>query len=145
MNKATVLALFKNDHRRLDRLFENFQDLKLSDYAGALKQFVAFEDGMKKHFDLEEHLLFRFLRVKLYPEIPEVIAVLCKEHRRIEERIRALREKVRAGNLETGPEERRLFSILVQHDLKEEGQVYPLLDQILSVREKESVFDSLAA
>jgi hemerythrin-like domain-containing protein len=121
------------DHDRLDALeAAAFQKRAEGDLESARDNFAAFAAGLRRHIAFEEQVLFpAFEEATGMPPTAGPTAVMREEHREIE----VLIGKIEAGIAEkSAPVEelrRSLHDVLGEHNLKEEGVLYPTTDQLL--------------
>ncbi|MBH0198978.1 MAG: hemerythrin domain-containing protein [Nitrospira sp.] len=141
--QATITTFYEKDHDRLDELFKTFQRLKRSDFAKAKAAFQEFKVGLQRHIVWEEDLLFPLWEVKTGISQGGPTMVMRNEHRQIGQLLESLHEKVTADNPETDQEEQWLMSILGSHNMKEERVLYPSIDNVASVAEREQVFRNM--
>ena len=141
--QSTNTAYYEKDHDRLDELFKTFQQLKRSDFAKAKAAFQEFKVGLQRHIVWEEDLLFTLWEAKTGISEGGPTMVMRNEHRQIGQLLESLHEKVAADNPETDQEEQWLMSILGSHNMKEERVLYPSIDNVASVAEREQVFRNM--
>jgi regulator of cell morphogenesis and NO signaling len=121
------------DHDRLDALeAAAFQKRAEGDLQSARDHYAAFAAGLRRHIAFEEQLLFpAFEEITGMPPTAGPTAVMREEHREIE----ALIGKIETGIADVAaPVEqlrRSLHDVLGEHNLKEEGVLYPTTDQLL--------------
>lgn len=138
--QSTITAFYEKDHDRLDELFKTFQTLKRSDFPKAKEAFKAFKVGLQRHIVWEEDLLFTLWEAKTGISEGGPTMVMRSEHRQIGQLLESIHEKVAAGNPDTDQEEQWLVSMLGSHNMKEERVLYPSIDNVASVAEREQVF-----
>jgi uncharacterized protein (DUF2249 family) len=93
---------------------------------------MRFVEGLRRHIRYEDSILFPlFERVSGMPADRGPTAVMRVEHRAIEGLLDDIEEAVRRGMRPHGDTRRDLHDILHNHDAKEEGVLYPLLDRHL--------------
>jgi hemerythrin-like domain-containing protein/uncharacterized protein (DUF2249 family) len=91
-----------------------------------------FAGGLRRHIRFEDSILFPlFERVSGMPPDRGPTAVMRVEHRAIEGLLGDIEEAVRRGIRPHADTRRDLHAILHNHDAKEEGVLYPLLDRHL--------------
>ena len=138
-----VSAAFCSDHERLARLeVDAFVARAAGDTAAAAARYETFSAGLRRHIALEEELLFPLFekRAGLFPE-SNPTEEMRMEHQEI---LRLLVEILRTiGDPARLPDQARakFHEILEKHHRKEEGLLYPALDQVLTPEES----DALAA
>lgn len=138
--QQTISAFFEQDHDRLDELFRTFQQLKRSDFAKAGDAFKEFKVGLQRHIVWEEDLLFPLWEEKTGMSEGGPTFVMRNEHRQIGQQLEAIHDKVAEQNPESDQEEQALLNLLGSHNMKEERVLYPSIDQVTSVEERETVF-----
>jgi len=138
-----ISTFFEKDHSRLDSLFKQFQANKSSDFALAKNCFKEFMFGLKRHIVWEEEILFPIFEEKTSMKDSGPTAVMRFEHDLIKRELDGIHKKVKAGHINTENEEASLLEILVQHNCKEEGILYPAMDQLLTPPEVNMVFEKI--
>jgi len=141
--QKTISEFYERDHDQLDELFKTFRQLKRSDFAKAKEAFEAFKFGLQRHIVWEEDLLFPLWEKKTgrFEEGPTV--VMREEHRQIKQQLEAIHGKVAEQNPDSDKEEQALLELLGSHNRKEERALYPAIDQVTSVEERETVFQNM--
>jgi regulator of cell morphogenesis and NO signaling len=144
-NEHSIRAFFRNDHERLDRLFAEFRGSRRTEFARAAEAFREFLAGLKRHMRWEEEVLFSAFETDDENRSSGPTVVMRAEHRKIEEALRRLDDRVRDGNPDCDEDEAHLLEILQAHNFKEEQVVYPLVDRILGAAEKEALLHRIHA
>ncbi|MBI4369350.1 MAG: hemerythrin domain-containing protein [Elusimicrobia bacterium] len=136
-----VSGYYQQDHREIDELF---QGADFESPADALPVFKEFARRLERHIRWEEELLFsRVIQKEPMLEMGP-IRVMREEHRQI----RRLRDEAIEG-LKKGDGKpaasaaNQMKNILMDHNRKEEGVLYPACDQLLGTGEKERLFDEM--
>jgi iron-sulfur cluster repair protein YtfE (RIC family) len=142
-DEKMITAFYEQDHDRLDELFRTFQQAKQSDFPKAKEAFKEFKVGLQRHIVWEEDLLFPLWEGKTGISEGGPTMVMRNEHRQIGQLLESIHEKVAAGNPETDQEEQWLLSMLGSHNMKEERVLYPSIDKVASVAEREQVFRAM--
>ncbi|HSP05622.1 MAG TPA: hemerythrin domain-containing protein [Acidobacteriota bacterium] len=143
MNAVSICKYFEKDHDRLDGLFQEYQRLKGTDFPRAKECFMQFEFGLRRHIIWEEEILFPIFEEKSGMRENGPTEVMRSEHRQIHQTIEVLRQKLLAGNSNTGHEEEYLLMLLGNHNLKEENILYPLIDDHINEKELQEVFQQM--
>lgn len=138
--QKTITEFFEQDHDRLDELFKTFQQVKRSDFAKAKEAFKGFKAGLQRHIVWEEDLLFPIWEEKTGMSESGPTPVMRNEHRQISQQLEAIHQKVEDQNPDSDQEEQALLDLLGSHNRKEERALYPAIDQVTSVDERETVF-----
>jgi regulator of cell morphogenesis and NO signaling len=135
------------DHERLARLEVGaFVARAAGEMDPASKWYEAFSSGLRRHIAVEEQLLFPLYesRSGLVPGSGPT-EVMRTEHREIE---RLLGEILRTiGDPAKLPDQARaaFHEILEEHHLKEEGMLYPGLDEVLTPEEGDALVAKIQA
>jgi uncharacterized protein (DUF2249 family)/hemerythrin-like domain-containing protein len=129
------------DHGRLAQLeVSAFVARAAGDSETAQKWYEAFSSGLRRHIAVEEQLLFPLFEQRSgLPGDAGPTEVMRQEHREIE---RLLFEIVRTiGDPAKLPDQARaaFHEILEEHHQKEEGMLYPALDEILTPEEGDAL------
>lgn len=139
----TILEFFQKDHERLDRLFQQFQELKSSSPFKAEEVFREFKQGLQRHIVWEEEILFPVFEEKTGIMACGPTQVMRMEHQKIKQCLEDIYEKIQEKKSESDEEEKELLSVLSSHNFKEEHILYPALDEILDQDEKEDLFTAI--
>jgi regulator of cell morphogenesis and NO signaling len=142
-DQNTISTFYEQDHDRLDELFKTFQQLKRSDFSKAKEAFKDFKFGLQRHIVWEEDLLFPLWEEKTGMSEDGPTFVMRAEHRRIGQQLEAIHDKVAEQNPDSDQEEQALLDLLGSHNMKEERVLYPSIDQVTSVEERETVFRNM--
>lgn len=129
---SSISQILENDHARCDTLFANAE-------AGVVKQsweqastaFTEFEQAMDRHLAIEEEVLF--------PAFEQAIGsasgptfVMRTEHQQLRDIIDTARTALEAHNADNFFAAADILQITMgQHNLKEEGILYPMMDRHL--------------
>lgn len=144
MNTASINEHYTHDHDRLDELFHQFQTLKTSDRGQAANTFREFKAGLEQHIVWEEEILFPSFETKFgLPGGPT--EVMRWEHREIRKYLDAIADKLGRDEFDTADDEFGLLAVLCPHNQKEEGILYPMIDQITGAEERAGIFARMSA
>ena len=128
------------DHRRCDELFaQTEQAATRGDLDETAAQFKQFQDGMERHFGMEEGSLFpRIETITGHSQGPT--AVMRSEH----EQMRSLMMEMAFALENQDTEEfldgcETLLILMQQHNIKEENILYPMADELLAADAQELV------
>lgn len=144
MNTASINEHYTHDHDRLDELFHQFQTLKPSDRVQAANNFREFKAGLEQHIVWEEEILFPSFETKFrLPGGPTEVMRL--EHREIRKYLDAIADKLARDDFDTADEESGLLAVLCPHNQKEEGILYPMIDQVTRAEERAGIFARMSA
>lgn len=128
---TSVSEFMSEDHDRLDRVFVVFGS---ADERGAVAgAFTEFDEGLRRHIDWEEQILFPEFdrRTGLADSGPT--AVMRLEHERIDALLRLIADRLADDSIGGfGAAADELRELLTAHNLKEEMILYPWIDRELS-------------
>jgi len=142
-DQKTISVFYEQDHDRLDELFKTFQKMKGSDFAKAKEAFKAFKFGLQRHIVWEEDVIFPLWEEKTGMSEGGPTFVMRAEHRQIGQQLEAIHDKVAEQNPGSDQEEQALLDLLGTHNMKEERELYPAIDQVTSAEERETVFRNM--
>lgn len=134
------------DHDRLDALEARaFERYAAGDADGARSAWSDFAVGLRRHIRFEEDILFpAFEQTSGVPLVQGPTAVMRAEHREIEGILEDV-ERAFAGAGEAAAFRDRLHQVLGEHNLKEEGVLYPMTDQVLGPDERDALVARIQA
>ena len=121
------------DHDRLDALESDaFRKRSEGDLEGARETYALFAAGLRRHIGFEEEILFpAFEESSGMPSDAGPTAVMRAEHREIESLIAEIESGIGDAASPVDSLRRQLQAVLGEHNLKEEGILYPTTDQLL--------------
>ena len=125
------------DHDRLDALETSaFQKRASGDFRGARETWSLFATGLRRHIRFEEEILFpAFEESSGMPSDAGPTAVMRAEHREIEGLIAEIEAGIGDPSSPVDQLRRSLHAVLGDHNVKEEGVLYPSTDQLLGSEE----------
>jgi hemerythrin-like domain-containing protein len=135
--QGTIMASIRNfmtdDHRHCDDLFAAVEaELANGESTRAEQAFSAFSAAMNAHFTAEETLLFPAFEAATGMSCGPT-AVMRDEHRQMREQIDAAAAALARGDADAYLGEAETLLILMQqHNVKEEGILYPMCDRQLA-------------
>lgn len=142
MDERRITPFYKHDHEQLDGHFKKFQDLKAQDPVQAKECFKKFMSGLQRHIVWEEDILFPLFEEKTGMRNSGPTEVMRHEHRQIKQLLEEIHQKIQSGDA-TDTEEQLLWSVLKQHNMKEENILYPAIDRATSETERRDVFGQM--
>lgn len=131
-SEPTVGEALLADHVRLDELMNSAANAAAADKPAA-EILDDFSWGLRRHIRIEEQRLFPLFVEAGGPVAPTQVMAL--EHRGIEQKLQLLENSPQSA-LSTLDDLRRM---LEQHNFKEEGVLYPMLDDLMGERHAELV------
>jgi iron-sulfur cluster repair protein YtfE (RIC family) len=132
----SVVDYMSSDHRKCDEAFARAEDAAASgDWAAAHAAFEAFHGAMERHLALEEDKLFPAFEEATGMSGAGPTQVMRIEHEQMRRLLEQMKQATgaRDGAQYLGLSE-TLLVLMQQHNIKEEGMMYPMLDQALGSR-----------
>ncbi len=140
-------------HRRLDELFLAHQRALLRlDLDRASTLLAEYETELLAHIRDEEDLMIAVYRERVTAPVGGAAEIFIGEHEKLRQFLILFKEELAkletAEDLERGVlfllDSQHLFKrLLVHHDTREGKMLYPLLDQVTTEQERQSLFASL--
>jgi hemerythrin-like domain-containing protein len=126
--EAGALQFFSDDHRRCDELWAAVEEAAdAGEEAKAVAAFAAFDAAMRRHLDMEEQVLF-----PAFEEATGMTMGPTRVMRAEHQQMRGVLDQMgqQAGHdlgavVDLGD---TLLMLIQQHNLKEEGMLYPMAD-----------------
>jgi uncharacterized protein (DUF2249 family)/hemerythrin-like domain-containing protein len=121
------------DHDRLDALEQAaFEERAAGDLQAAFDLYAQFALGLRRHIGFEEEILFpSFEELSGMPPDAGPTAVMRAEHREIERLLDEIAGGIGDAAADVDAVRADLHRVLGEHNLKEEGVLYPTVDQRL--------------
>lgn len=127
MKSASPAAFFTGDHRHCDELWAEIEAADSPDAALAL--WLEFDAAMRRHFAMEEEVLFPALESATGMGGRGPTSVMRSEHVQMRSLLDTMGKAAQAGQLEALLDQGdTLLMLIQQHNMKEEGMLYPLAD-----------------
>ena len=121
------------DHARCDQLYADGEaELLSGSFEKGRENMLAFEARMRRHFEMEEAILFpAFEEATGMTQGPTM--VMRAEHIQMNGVLAQIKESLEIDDPDTilGAGE-TLLMLIQQHNMKEEGMLYPMVDQHLT-------------
>lgn len=133
-----VTDYLQEDHRRLDQIFNTFQEaFKEERWEEALTAFREFDLGLRRHIQAEEEILFPLFEEKTGMHDAGPTFVMRMEHTDIRDFLEKIMNATEARNREeTARATDMLVNTLADHNMKEEQILYPESDSFLTPEER---------
>lgn len=134
----TVTEFFQTDHRRLDGIYNRFQEAyKEGRWEDAAGEFREFRLGLKRHIKAEEEILFPVFEEKTGMHESGPTFVMRMEHKDIQELLDKILDSTEGKDRSTVSDASyNLSNILADHNMKEEHILYPESDEFMSETER---------
>jgi len=130
---SSISEFMTHEHRGCDEIFANAEaEVDKEDWEQATKLAQQFLGAMERHFLMEEQVLFPAFEQQT-GIIHGPTMIMREEHQQMRQLLSqlqsALEEQQRNEYLDTAE---TLLIMMQQHNMKEEGMLYPMCDQQLS-------------
>jgi hemerythrin-like domain-containing protein len=142
----TVSDYLGSDHRRLDAMLDEFQQLlDARDLARAAGVFVEFARGLNRHIDAEEEVLFPEFEQRT-GMVGGPTVVMRAEHVEIRDWMALVTARLGADD-ESGVRTAltNLVATLGEHNMKEEHVIYPMTDDAAAPIERDDIVRRMEA
>jgi len=131
---AGLAGFFTQDHRECDNRWAELETLLDSgDEAAAVQAWQAFDSQMRRHMAMEEEVLFPAFESRSGMGGGGPTAVMRMEHEQMRSVLDQIGENLAGGNpdgaLDLGD---TLLMLTQQHNVKEEGMLYPMAENMLA-------------
>lgn len=137
-----ITRYFAADHDRLDSILEACEKEMISGGSHALDYFLTFRNGLKKHIEWEEHILFPLFENKSNFFNMGPTQVMRFEHQKIIN-IMTQMEMILANKKSDPDLFLDLKTILHTHNTKEENILYPSIDEKITQSETADIFSAM--
>jgi iron-sulfur cluster repair protein YtfE (RIC family) len=131
------------DHKRLDKMLEEFQRLKKTDPTVARTLFHEFKIGIDRHFAWEEEILFPMIESRTGLHMPGPATITRAAHQQIKKLLEEIYDQVVNKGKWAEELENRLVEMLLSHGKEEEKILYPWIEQSLGQAEREEALDKI--
>lgn len=126
-----ISGFLLDDHRRLDGLLDEFQQLLTQEVILAGDTFSRFVRGLEQHLEWEEQLVFPLFEQRWGMTGVGPTAVMRTEHRCFKVLVDRIQDRLRVGSDLDGLD-KQLYEALTAHNRKEEKLLYSWIDGFLS-------------
>jgi hemerythrin-like domain-containing protein len=130
------LVFFTNDHRACDAVWAEVESAaSAGDKARTDELFAEFDKAMRRHFEMEEQVLFPALEAATNMPNMAPVQVMRGEHTQMRAVLDQMGEQLAGGDLDALLDHGdTLLMLIQQHNVKEENILYPMADQSLAAR-----------
>ncbi len=136
----TIMNFMAKDHDRLDSLFNKFKNIRNNGAEEAKNLFHEFKTGLQRHIVWEEEILFPFFEEKTGMQCGPT-EVMRSEHITIKGLLEKIHHEIISNTRkEIAGLENELLEVLTNHNQKEEGILYPWIDNSASEAEIKDIF-----
>lgn len=127
----TTTECLQTDHRRLDAILTECKALAAAGrFPVAADRFAMFRQGLSRHIDAEEDVLFPALSERA-PHAAGPVRVMRAEHGEIRDLMATLASALAASDPTWRSTVSALEEVLSGHNMKEERILYPMADEAL--------------
>lgn len=132
--EASLSEFFEQDHRDCDARWVDVEELlDTADIEAARSAWQKYDTSMRRHLAMEEEVLFPAFDAKSGMAGGGPVAVMKMEHQQMRGLLDQIGEAIEAGNAEEAMDIGDTLLMLVQqHNVKEEGMLYPMAENLLS-------------
>ncbi len=132
---AGPVPFFTTDHRACDAIWAEVEAaVDVGDDAAAAAAWTRFDAAMRRHLTMEEEVLFPALQDAGMRGMGP-IQVMLMEHQQMRAMLDRMAQCASDGDYETLADEGdTLLMVIQQHNIKEEGILYPMAAQMLGAR-----------
>ncbi len=123
----------ESDHERLDELWDTGLAKWSSERPQATVLLREFRDGLLRHIQVEEDLLFPYFEARGGPGERPLVGLLLDEHKEIRAMLQRFMEQVERGTPSLEDAGTALRNVLWAHNTREEGLLYPWFNDGLDV------------
>ena len=132
--ESGLAAFFTQDHRDCDSRWADVEELlDTEDVETARPAWKKFNDSTRRHLDMEEQVLFPAFDAKSGMGAGGPTAMMKMEHQQMRGLLDQIGEAMDAGDaqeaLDIGD---TLLMLIQQHNVKEEGMLYPMAQNMLA-------------
>ena len=129
-----LLSYFQTDHRRCDALWAELEAIgDEGDVAVAKERWATFSGAMRRHFRMEEEVMFPAFQEATGMFSGGPVAVMKMEHEQMRALLTPMDSHAANGDVEALLDHGdTLLMVIQQHNAKEEGILYPMAEQTLA-------------
>jgi hemerythrin-like domain-containing protein len=139
---ATLVDYFTNDHRRCDGGWEEVEAAaEAGDGAATRAYWERFAKALRRHLAMEEQLLFPAVEAATGMANAGPTQVMRMEHEQMRGVLAQMEAALSRGDTDELMDQGDTLNVLIaQHNMKEEGVLYPMAERLLAAE-----WDSLRA
>ncbi|MBI3185962.1 MAG: hemerythrin domain-containing protein [Myxococcales bacterium] len=128
-------SFFTAEHRLCDAIWADLEGLDQKDQGRARELWESFAARMRRHFAMEEEVLFPAFEDATGMHEMGPTAVMRAEHSQMRALLDRMARDAAAGNVKAVLDQGdTLLMVIQQHNTKEEGILYPMADRALKER-----------
>ena len=132
--KSGLAAFFAQDHSDCDTRWVDVEELlDKADTEAAREAWQAYDAGMRRHLAMEEDVLFPAFDAMSGMGGGGPTAMMKMEHQQMRGLLDQIGEAIEAGDAQEAMDiGDTLLMLIQQHNVKEEGMLYPMAENILA-------------
>jgi hemerythrin-like domain-containing protein len=132
--ETSLTEFFKQDHRDCDARWADVEELlDTSDIDAALPAWKKYESCMRTHMAMEEEVLFPAFDARSGMAGGGPVAVMTMEHDQMRGLLDQIGEAIDSGDAQEAMDiGDTLLMLIQQHNVKEEGMLYPMAENMLA-------------
>ena len=132
--ESGVSAFFEQDHRDCDARWADVEELlDTQDVDAANPAWQKFDKGMRRHIAMEEEVLFPAFEAAARMGGGGPTAVMRMEHKQMIGLLEQIGTSMESGDAEQALDiGDTLLMLIQQHNIKEEGMLYPMAENVLA-------------
>lgn len=132
--KTSLAGFFAQDHSDCDARWVDVEDLlDNADTAAAREAWQAYDTGMRRHLAMEEDVLFPAFDAMSGMAGGGPTAMMRMEHQQMRGLLDQIGEAMEAGDAQEAMDiGDTLLMLIQQHNVKEEGMLYPMAENMLA-------------
>ena len=132
--EAGLAGFFAQDHRDCDSRWAELEGLLDSGNADAIRQaWQDYDGGMRRHLAMEEDILFPAFDARSGMGGGGPTAVMRMEHQQMRGLLDQIGAAISSGDTEEALDlGDTLLMLIQQHNVKEEGMLYPMAENLLA-------------
>ena len=129
-----LTVFFEQDHRDCDARWADVEELlDTRDIEAARPAWQKFDAGIRRHIAMEEEVLFPALELASSMGDGGPTSVMRMEHKQMLGLLHQIDAAIEAGKAEQAMDVGdTLLMLIQQHNIKEEGKLYPIAEKLLS-------------
>jgi iron-sulfur cluster repair protein YtfE (RIC family) len=131
---TSLSEFFKQDHRDCDARWADVEELlDTADIDEARPAWEKYDSSMRRHLAMEEEVLFPAFDAKSGMGGGGPTAMMTMEHQQMRGLLDQIDESIKSGNAQEAMDIGDTLLMLVQqHNVKEEGMLYPMAENMLA-------------
>jgi len=132
--ESGLAAFFEQDHRDCDARWADVEELlDTHDVEAARSAWEKFDKGMRRHIAMEEEVMFPAFEAAAQMGGSGPTSVMRMEHKQMIGLLDQIEGAMQSGDAEQALDlGDTLLMLIQQHNIKEEGMLYPMAENVLA-------------